>query len=68
MAEAPRNGPTSPSDLPIPAGLLAELTVPGVHAIRAREVARGRLQAASRVFDDGRVVDEIASQLLLLSR
>jgi hypothetical protein len=69
MAEAPRNGPIPPDRVsPIPASLLAELVGPGLHAIRPSEVARGRQQAACRRFDDGRVVDEIASQLLLLSR
>jgi hypothetical protein len=69
MAEAPRNGQTAGAGVPpISRALLAELAEPGPHTIRPTEVARGRRHAASRVFDDGEVVVEVASQLLLLSR
>lgn len=61
MAEAPRNDLESP----IPPGLVAGLSCP---APRAAEVARARAHAAARAFDDDGVVEEIASQLLLLSR
>lgn len=61
MAEAPRND----LETPIPPGLVAGLTSP---APRPDEVARARAHAAARAFDDRGVVEEIASQLLLLSR
>ena len=51
----------------MPAGLLEELTAPGAQEIRLDEVARCRRHAADRAFDDGAVVEEIATQLLELS-
>ena len=61
MAEAPRND----LETPIPDGLVAGLASP---APRLAEVARARAHAEARAFDDRGVVEEIASQLLLLSR
>ena len=61
MAEAPRND----LEPPIPPGLLAGLSSP---APRPDEVARARAHAEARAFDDDGVVEEIASQLLLLSQ
>jgi hypothetical protein len=58
---------TTTAEATVPQGLLEELTRPGAAAIRPFEVARGRQAAVERAFDDGAVVDEIASQLLLLS-
>jgi hypothetical protein len=66
MAEAPRNpGPDSTTD--VPRGLLEALARPDHVGVRAYEVARGRQRAVERAFDDGEVVDEIASRLLVLS-
>lgn len=64
MAEAPRND----LDLPVPEGLLADLTSPAGDRIRLDEVARARRHAAARAYDEPPVVDEIAAQILLLSR
>ena len=63
MADAPRTDRP-----PLPEGLLAELAAPPVAGARRAEVARARRHAADRSYDDGRVVDEIATQLLALSR
>ena len=63
MADAPRN-----DRLQVPEGLLDELAAPAANGIRPAQVARARRHAAARSFDDGQVVDEIASQLLALSR
>ena len=65
MADAPR---TDHDDVHLPEGLLAELATPPRDGIRPEEVARGRRHAAERAYDEGEVVEEIASQLLLLSR
>jgi hypothetical protein len=66
MAEDPRTpGPDSTTD--VPRGLLEALARPSDECIRAYEVARGRRRAVERAFDDGDVVDEIASRLLVLS-
>ena len=71
MAEVPRPpGPTPDSPLAeLPHGLIEELARPagGPASIRPVEVARGRRRAFERAFDDGAVVDEIASRLLVLS-
>ena len=68
MADAPRTpGPDQTAARDVPQGLLEELTRPGDGAVRPYEVARGRQAAVERTFEDGDVVDEIASQLLLLS-
>ncbi len=64
MAEAPRNG----HETTVPEGLLARLAVWPPDPVRPAEVARGRRRARDRAYDDGDVVREIASQLLLLSR
>ncbi len=65
MADAPR----SDHDDLLPAGLLAELAEPqDARRIRPDEVARARQHVAARSYDDGEVVEEIASQLLALSR
>jgi hypothetical protein len=65
MAENHDQVPLATSSLPT--GLLEELTRRDDHEIRAVEVARGRQVAVDRAFEDGAVVHEIASQLLLLS-
>lgn len=64
MAEAPRND----LDPLLLAGLVTELVTPDPPAARVVSVARARQHVAARSFDDGEVVQEIASQLLLLSR
>ena len=51
----------------VPQGLLEELSRSGDEGVRAFEVARGRRRAFERAYDDGDVVDEIASRLLVLS-
>jgi hypothetical protein len=68
MRDAPHIRPADGAAPTLPAGLLEELAASGRQAIRPNEVARGRRHAASRVFDDGDVVEEIATQLLALSR
>ena len=65
MADAPRNDHEPATELP--AGLLAELAAPLAEPIRRREVDRAREHAAARSYEDGDVVEEIASQLLALS-
>lgn len=66
MAEAPRTpGPASPPTLPD--GFVEELVARPPAEIRPSEVARARRRAEARAFDDGEVVEEIASQLLQLS-
>jgi hypothetical protein len=66
MAE-PRNPGPDPMATDIPTGLLEALSRPAAEPIRAFEVARGRRRAFERAYDDGDVVDEIASRLLVLS-
>ena len=61
MAEADR------TPRPLPLGLLEHLAT-SAQDIRVDGVARGRRCAADRAYDDRAVVEEIASQLLLLSR
>jgi hypothetical protein len=61
MAEADR------TPRPLPVGLLESLTATSAQEIRVDEVARGRRSVASRAYEDGAVVEEIASQLLTLS-
>ena len=63
MADAPRTDRP-----PLPEGLLAELATPVPSGTRRAELARARRHVADRSYDDGRVVDEIAVQLLALSR
>jgi hypothetical protein len=63
MAEAPRNQ----HDVDIPKGLLEQLSGASPDEIRPSEVARARRRALARAFDNVRVYEEIASQLLLLS-
>jgi hypothetical protein len=63
MAEAPRNQ----HDDDIPKGLLEQLAGASPDEIRPIEVARARRRAVARAFDNVRVCEEIASQLLLLS-
>ena len=67
MAEEDRTD-RRPESRQVPAGLVEELASPDRSVIRLDEVARGRRRAADRAYDDGAVVAEIASQLLLLSR
>lgn len=64
MAEAPRND----LDQAVPHHLLADLSKPSGDRIRSVEVARARRHAEARAFDDAPVVEEIAHQILLLSR
>jgi hypothetical protein len=64
MAEAPRND----LDLLIAEGLLADLSTAFRDRIRADEVARARRHAAARAYEQAPVVEEIATQILLLSR
>ena len=66
MAEAPRTTGPDPSST-VPRGLLEALAQTDHAAVRPYEVARGRLRAIERAFDDGDVVDEIATRLLVLS-
>lgn len=63
MADAPRTDRP-----PLPEGLLDDLATPAPSGIRRAEVDRARRHVADRSYDDGRVVDEIATQLLALSR
>ncbi|HVF32876.1 MAG TPA: hypothetical protein VM933_07565 [Acidimicrobiales bacterium] len=51
----------------VPPGLLADLAGPA-NGIRRAEVDRALRHAAERSFDDTHVVEEIATQLLALSR
>lgn len=51
----------------VPVGLLEELTAGSAHEIRLDDVARARQHADDRAYDDGAVIEEIASQLLALS-
>jgi hypothetical protein len=51
----------------VPDGLLEELVARPPAELRSGEVARARQHAEDRHFDDVVVVEEIASQLLLLS-
>ena len=51
---------------PVPAGLVEELAASPA-GIRPAEVARGRRRAVARCYDEGEVVEEIATQLLLMS-
>ena len=64
MAEAPRND----LDLLIAHGLLADLSTTLRDRVRSDEVARARRHAAARAYDEPPVVEEIATQILLLSR
>lgn len=64
MAEAPRND----LDPAVPEGLLAGLSPSTGDPIRPDEVARARRHAAARAYDERPVVEEIAAQILLLSR
>jgi hypothetical protein len=66
MPEDPRTPGTDPA-ADVPRGLLEALAQPPDARIRAYEVARGRQRAVDRAYDDGDVVDEIASRLLVLS-
>ena len=62
MPDDPRIGQDLlPADLPL-AQLAAQL-----EEVRTDRVARGRRHAVARCFDDRAVVQEIASQLLILS-
>jgi hypothetical protein len=68
MADAPRTDHDAASSAgELPQGLLAELAAPTGGRIRRDEVDRARRHAAARTFDDGEVVEEIATQLLALS-
>ena len=58
---------TTAATTDVPHGLVEELSRPAGQAIRPYEVARCRQRAVERAFDDGDVVDEIASRLLVLS-
>ena len=64
MAEAPRND----LDPLLLRGLVTDLTGPDSSSRRLDHVAQARRHAEARAYDDGAVVQEIASQLLLLSR
>jgi hypothetical protein len=67
MAEPRIPGPDPTATPDVPLGLLEELSRPGDEVVRAFEVARCRQRAVERAFDDGDVVHEIASRLLVLS-
>ena len=64
MAEAPRND----LDRLIADGLLADLPTTFRDRIRAEDVARARRHVAARAYEQAPVVEEIATQILLLSR
>ena len=64
MAEAERTS-RSLRILTVPEGLLEALRAEPV--VRLDEVERGRRHAADRAYEDGDVVNEIATQLLTLS-
>ena len=72
MPEVPRTpvpGPDAKHDVELPNGLLEALARRTDRAaIRPVEVARGRLCAVARAYDNGHVVEGIASALLVLSR
>ena len=67
MAEADRTNRDRRTTTSLPVGLLEALTTSGSQELRVDEVARGRRHAAARTFDDGAVVEEIASPLLEFS-
>jgi hypothetical protein len=62
MPESPRIGQN-----PLPESLHVRNLAAELDEVRTDCVARGRRKAAARTFDDREVVQEIASQLLLLS-
>ncbi|HUP87064.1 MAG TPA: hypothetical protein VM143_15535 [Acidimicrobiales bacterium] len=65
MAEADRTAARDRTNLP--SGLLDDLVAVPPAGSRVDEVARARRLAEVRAFDDGAVVEAIASELLLLS-
>ena len=68
MADEPRIGPIDRRRLPLPSPMLdPDNLAASPHEVRGDHVARARLRAAARCFDDREVVQEIATQLLVLS-